>query len=452
MADPIVPEQAAGAEEPDGDGDVETEAERQAREQEELFDALKKQLVERCTAKGFAVKETTELLEDYEFKVVTVEFPNGRETRPLSFSSSEKLKRFLALPFENLVLLGNYLAYGSYDDGYIEAAIRPLDARGLFGITRQLTGRSLTDENLEDLVLLETPHNADQAGRITVGGSSNTLFAVVGRPLPRRSLSIRIDGLSFVHHDHGVRILERVARSFFLQIDLVHQIPFDLTRYSRTRRAPRAARSDDRSILQYPKREYDQAPLSLYFYGRSAERMPLLQFLAFYQTIEYYFPVYSQAEARRKIRNILKDPTFRSDRDNDVGRIVATMQAIGNFAYGDERSQLRATILECVDPSEIRLFFESDPGRREFFSAKAKGITDTKVAINNEGADLRNDVAERIYDIRCKIVHTKSGGKDGEVELLLPFSKEADQLSPDVELIQFVAQKVLIAASSQLGI
>lgn len=59
-------------------------------------------------------------------------------------------------------------------------------------------------------------------------------------------------------------------------------------------------------------------------------------------------------------------------------------------------------------------------------------------------------MAERIYDIRCKIVHTKAGGSEGGVELLLPFSKEAELLYLDIELIQYVAQQTLISASTAL--
>jgi len=40
--------------------------------------------------------------------------------------------------------------------------------------------------------------------------------------------------------------------------------------------------------------------------------------------------------------------------------------------------------------------------------------------------------------------------KNGGFELLLPFSKEAEQLSHDIDLAQFLAQQVLIAASSPL--
>ena len=91
--------------------------------------------------------------------------------------------------------------------------------------------------------------------------------------------------------------------------------------------------------------------------------MPLLQFLAFYQAIEYYFPIYSQAEARRKIKNILKDPRFNSGKDSDLGKILTAIKSSGSYRYGDERSQLKATIQECIDPDPFARLFDSN--RRE---------------------------------------------------------------------------------------
>lgn len=177
--------------------------------------------------------------------------------------------------------------------------------------------------------------------------------------------------------------------------------------------------------------------------------MPLLQFLAYYQSIEYYFPIYSQADAQRRIRIILKDPSFRPDRDADVARILATVRS-GARGFGDERSQLRATIQECVSADTLRSFLTSDPKRNEFFTSKAKGLTGVKIPINNPTADLRNEVADRLYAIRCKIVHTKIDNEHDDVKLLLPFSREAELLYFDIDLIQYVAQQVLIATSSPL--
>ena len=116
-------------------------------------------------------------------------------------------------------------------------------------------------------------------------------------------------------------------------------------------------------------------------------------------------------------------------------------------AFGDERSQLRATLLECVDPDSLRAFFQEVPDRKEYYLAKTKNSTFHKIPLANPTADLRGDVAERMYDIRCKIVHTKNDSRDGDVELLLPFSAEAEQLSFDIELMKYLAQSVLIAGS-----
>jgi len=52
------------------------------------------------------------------------------------------------------------------------------------------------------------------------------------------------------------------------------------------------------------------------------------------------------------------------------------------------------------------------------------------------------------YDVTDSVQIT--GGRDEEVELLLPFSKEAEQLYFDIELIRYVSSQILIAASSQL--
>lgn len=177
--------------------------------------------------------------------------------------------------------------------------------------------------------------------------------------------------------------------------------------------------------------------------------MPLLEFLAYYQAIEFYFPTYSQAEARRKIRNVLKNPTFRPERDADVARVLLAAQSTGS-GFGDERSQLRATLHECLEPGALRSFFTELPERAEHFSSKIDGLTAHKIPVKTPDADLRTDVADRIYDIRCKIVHTKSGGKNGNLELLLPFSAEADLLYADIELARYVAREVLISAASPL--
>lgn len=57
-------------------------------------------------------------------------------------------------------------------------------------------------------------------------------------------------------------------------------------------------------------------------------------------------------------------------------------------------------------------------------------------------------MSQRIYEIRCRIVHTKAGEHD--VDLLLPFSAEARILAFDLELLEFIVRTALIAGSRPL--
>lgn len=138
--------------------------------------------------------------------------------------------------------------------------------------------------------------------------------------------------------------------------------------------------------------------------------MPLLQFLTFYQVLEFYFPAYTQSEVQRRLKIILKDPTFRADRDADIARLLSAIQLNRSGSYGDERTHLHSTIMGCVDPKSLRDFINSDQHRQEFYSSKSK--TYKSLPILNPSVDLREDVAKRIYDIRCRIVHTKNDAKD----------------------------------------
>jgi hypothetical protein len=110
--------------------------------------------------------------------------------------------------------------------------------------------------------------------------------------------------------------------------------------------------------------------------------------------------------------------------------------------------------MQCVEAGDLREFLESDERLSRFYKTQAewKTISDKKILIGNLDADLRNDVADRIYDIRCKIVHAKGDGGPAKVEALLPFSKEADSLGFDIGLVRYIARRVLICSSTPLDV
>jgi hypothetical protein len=417
----------------------------------ELIGDAKRKIIERCASSP--VKFSEEIDEDGDTSY-TFTFKSGRGERTIKTWSAEKLLEFPSLPFENYSFLSDLEAICSYKEGVIEIGLKlagQLSSMGhvyskLFGMAR------FTYEDFAKAKLTITSET-DPTVALEISESS-PLFRLLTQSMSRTMLTLKVTGVQIKQHDLTVELVRKLSGSLLFQLDMLAGVPFILRKPRKpvSRRRHGHVVGGVQSLLQFPTSEFDNAPLSLYWYGRSAEDMPLLQYLAFYQVIEFYFPVYSQTEAHRKLKLILKNPTFRGDRDADIARLLSAIHVSRSGAFGDERSQLRATISECVDNSAVREFIETDTFLNDFFTVSGKTLPFHKIPLANKALDLRSDIAERIYDIRCKIVHTKADIRDVGGELILPFSKEAESMTADIKLIQHIAQVVLIAGSRSLHI
>ena len=148
---------------------------------------------------------------------------------------------------------------------------------------------------------------------------------------------------------------------------------------------------------------------------------------------------------------MLKDPAFDGTKDSSINVILNATVEGRRGSLLEERKQLGATLKQCVDATALRDFLNETEERKRYFGSDYKKISDRRISLSDD-AGVVEQTAERIYDIRCKVVHTKNlEGGEGD-EMILPFSKEADLLMDDVELIMFLARKVMIASSSPLSI
>ena len=179
--------------------------------------------------------------------------------------------------------------------------------------------------------------------------------------------------------------------------------------------------------MRFPITKYDREPLALYWYARSAIDMPLLQYLAYSQVLEFYFPIYFRREALTRLRQELRDPRFDLDDDGQLSRVLNIVTAAEDSGYGNEREQLKATIRAYISKEWLQDFL-NDPDLEAFFTKKQRirGIQALRPA--DKQHDLRDQVATRIYDLRCRILHTKEEGDPRKAGLLLPYSGEADSL------------------------
>lgn len=402
--------------------------------------AALKELKAYCDSHG--IKNTIEADPEY----IVLELRNGRDMRRVAIFSEEDAATLLKYPLEQIVFLGDYSAVCSYRGGWIEASVRPYGLnplgpfaqRSLFGTAR---GRG---EKPRETEIREVADGTGLTLRLT---ENRGIIAALEAATP---FYLRIEGVGITEHDKALNLLEDLSNSLFMQVDFRFDLPLSLVRarFPHRRRVPRG-RVDQDNQLTYPRHLYEKIPSSLYWYARSAISMPLLQFLALYQCIEFFFPQFSRLETIQKIKNLLKDPSFNWSNDSDVNTILNATLEGRRGSLLDERKQLRATLQQCVDSAALRIFLNATDERKRYYGSDYKRISEKRISLSDEGSVIEQ-TAERMYDIRCKVVHTKNLEGTETDEIIVPFSKEADLMTDDVELIKFLARKVLIASSIQV--
>jgi hypothetical protein len=271
----------------------------------------------------------------------------------------------------------------------------------------------------------------------------------------QQSLTLQITGTDATDHDSAVELLERIGNSLLFQIDLTYELGLVLERERPRDRTPHwdspphrdRGRRESFNPLPPIKYQYDSEAMSLYWYAKAAAGMPLLRFLTYYQIIEFYFSNYSHSKALSSIRNIVKDPRFDPLRDTEVARVFESIKVNSKGRFRPEVQQLEAAIEHCVQPEELREFLLGDSDRYGFYdSEQQEKVARERLPLRGPSFDHRKDVAKRMYEISCRIVHTKAGYD--EQEPLLPFDPEVRYLRFDIDLIEFLARKVLIDAST----
>ncbi|MDQ0309405.1 hypothetical protein J2S46_003961 [Kitasatospora herbaricolor] len=350
--------------------------------------------------------------------------------------------------------LGDYEAYEALgQDRWIEVVIRSSTlaiGKALASISgyREISPGTKVAAHTDRKWVLPICESESQGWSAEIGSPSK-VFCLLSR-VRQGVVTLRIRGIERKTHDEALSVLEKLGSSIVFDLDVKYGLSLGLRRLRLHVPSPRGTPVSTEAP-SHPGLEYGKEPLSLYRYARTAQGMPLLEFLAYYQVLEYYFPRYGQREAFDRLRNELRDPRFSANDDQHLSRIIRISNQ-SNRGFGDERSQLKSVIRYCVSEESLREFIASNPELERHLTEKSsiKGVS--ALDLRSQKADLINLACDRIYNVRCRVVHSKEDGGGQPDGLLLPLSKEADAVKMENIFMRFLAQKTLIASAVPLHV
>ena len=408
-------------------------------------------LKERALRAGLSADAVLSWIEDE--VVLRVDYPEGRGSRSVEYSEAN-VDALQDVDLGAVRFLPDLLGFSDSGSGTIEAQVRLRAA-----LLRNIPGfESLDDapdrESEDDQFGFRLPNRwrlaVDKDGvELELSPASDQFVAVRALSARNRSTTLKVRGRTHASSSETLEFLTALSDAFFFELDVRYGVTAELmTSPGR----PTMRRRGVRTAIEFPQNRYHAQPATLYRYGRSAQGLPLLSFLAFYQVLEFFFPIFTQEEVSNRVRQKLRSPRFNSEDETSIQALIAIIRPSVKFGVS-EKEQLRATIRRCLETEAIKQFVTSSEPTQEHFCQRRQSITGlSALTLDGSGQDLRDQVADRIYEIRCRIVHTKSDGGDTGVELLLPTGPEARSLAPDIELARIAAEEALVAGSRPLDL
>ncbi|MDP3066645.1 MAG: hypothetical protein Q8N08_07900 [Methanobacteriaceae archaeon] len=231
--------------------------------------------------------------------------------------------------------------------------------------------------------------------------------------------------------------------SFLFYLNYIN-LPFIEFRYVENDiRNPQRVNINDMAV---PRRIYNREPLYYYHQALSAEN-PVLEFLSYYQVLEYYYKIVADEDLINGTKNIIATPDFSSENAEKLEKLVSFIKGTEN-RYNEENS-LQLVLKKYLDVDELR--YDLNNYDVDFYEHITNGeieFVEVPQLRELEDAQFKKLLARRIYRIRNALIHSKEGFKDRYV----PFSEHESELRRELPLMRFTAEQVLLKSAENLNI
>jgi hypothetical protein len=235
-----------------------------------------------------------------------------------------------------------------------------------------------------------------------------------------------------------------LAYSFLYELNIRNGVSLEPLSLAEVTQAGSRYTRPERLPARFPTMRVQPEVAELFIFAEGARTNPSLAFLAYYQVLEYFFPFAIRRSAIKRVRKEVTDPVFNKDSDAALLRVLAIAESA---VHTSESNQIAALISDSVRTDILSGFFADNEWASHFTkSGPISGVE--SINMKNTQKPLAAQVAERVYGIRNRIVHAKDDPKYGDVRVLLPKSREAYGLEPDIRLARLLATEVILDSQS----
>ena len=283
-------------------------------------------------------------------------------------------------------------------------------------------------------------------------GEASRLARILLADRPRQNFAtMRLSSVRVSRTEEADEIAEEIGDSFSFATRVNARVGVQLRRLKSTRRRRFRSRIGRNAPIQFPISKYPHAPILMYHAGNDHLSAPPIRYWAYYQVLEYFFPYFTRGEVLRRLSIHLQSPSFNPHNAEDVEKTLQLASVSEGRSVG-EREQLAHTIRAIATVEEIvKLITDYEledhvTDRNSELTIKSLQVSDT--------SQLLEQLAERVYDIRCRIVHSKDSHREGGLDGpgVIPGTHHDDLVIAELPIIEFLARQAIVSSGQPLHV
>lgn len=261
-----------------------------------------------------------------------------------------------------------------------------------------------------------------------------------------RPPTIRVYNINEPSVEKALKRSNDIISSCLFRLSYLKNIPLGLAEEWSTSQLKDEKFSYDEPVsgqrFQLPSTNFNSEIIQFYQLGMSSD-IPVLQFLAFYQVLEYFFVIVSDEKLYNRLSQRLNDPKFNYTSHKHLDHII---QDVHDHKYIDETEMLKNVLKKFVDETELMEFieaYEKHLGRNLY--TKRRDVFGENVQVSLSRGHVLGNIATTIKAIRNALVH--SSDRYERSPRHIPFSESTKIVKLEIPLIKFLAEKVIIASA-----
>jgi hypothetical protein len=368
---------------------------------------------------------------------------NGNKNISTTIASESKLERLNKFLDHNSIILDEYLGV-KHNEKY-EIVLSPISNRYFGNPSKKLQFEILLNYFKNELkITIES--NADDTPSADLSNLLNALR------VNRRNWILTIENFRRTSHEGLNSDLRNILNSVLFDFEYSFNMAFEPVELNnlnkRILRLKRPSLEIPSHPINFTYTKYIPELIQYYHLSEKVDYIPF-KFLCYFHIVEYFSDKSAYVAVAEQVKHLLLKPDFHLKTDNYIDQAINIFKK-ENEKHLTDKIKLTRVLQQFVNMNEFKEYLETINLFSHFNSEQtfqcSKPLKINSLDFTNESVFFQS-LANRIYTIRCSIVHSNPDFDETKAVPFVHTSENVIQLNLEMALVYEVSRNIIVKSS-----